>query len=53
MRKNNPPIENPIFNLMDKRKKTLHFRYTKTDFINYESFFQTKLLETLVGKNEN
>ena len=38
MRKDNPPIENPILNLMDKRKKKLHFRYTNTDFINYDSF---------------
>ena len=40
MRKVNPPIENPILNLMDKRKKKLHFRYTNTDFINYDSFSQ-------------
>ena len=40
MRKDNPPIENPILNLMDKRKKKLHFRYTNTDFINYDSFFK-------------
>ena len=52
MRKNNPPIENPILNLMDKRKKKLNFRYTNTDFINFDSFFQTELLETLIGKNE-
>ena len=41
MRKDNPPIENPILNLMDKRKKKLHFRYyTNTDFINYDSLFK-------------
>ena len=38
MRKDNPPIENPILNLMDKRKKKLHFRYTNTDFI-IDSFY--------------
>ena len=40
MRKDNPPIENPILNLMDKRKKKLHFRYTNTDSINYELWLE-------------
>ena len=39
MRKDNPPIENPILNLMDKRKKKINFRYTNTDFI-IDSFCQ-------------
>ena len=39
MRKDNPPVENPILSLMDKRKKKLHFRYQNTDFVNYESLY--------------